>query len=210
MRNDMRRLLLTLTLLAPLTELQASSKLKAEVGQEVPGRALTLQGEVTAGKLAALALRLSTNEPMIHIYIDSPGGDYNAAKRFVKQLEKHRLKGRRITCYGGPLVASAAYYIYIHCDNRYALPSSLLFPHKIHVLFYQPVPPLVLLQEGYSIMKEQAEWDGYARNITGMTEEDYLAFRDSDDSLWPLKKVQEKSKNKWFDVVDYYLLKIAD
>jgi hypothetical protein len=103
---------------------------------------------------------------------------------------------------------SAAYYIFLHCDKRFVLKTSILFPHKIHVWFSIPISGPQLLLEGAAIIEEQARWDGQARNITGMTEEDYLQFRDSDEAFWSIEYVQALSRNKWFEVVDGYILNV--
>ena len=133
----------------------------------------------------------------------------NAAQWLVNQFDQLRAQGKTINCYAGNYVASAAFFIYLHCDNRYALKASRLFPHKIHVLFNRPVLPSDLIEIGIATAMEQEVWDNYGREVTGMTEADYKEFRDSDDKMWPITKVQEKSKKHWFKVVDYYMIRMV-
>jgi len=108
----------------------------------------------------------------LYLYIDSLGGDFNAAVWMGRNMEAAQAAGMSITCYAGPRVASAAYYIYLHCSNRYALKTSMLFPHTIHVSIPEFVLPEELIVIGIRSLVAQKEWDGYARNITGMNEED--------------------------------------
>lgn len=158
--------------------------------------------------LKETAIRMVLSQGPVTLYIDSHGGDYDAAKIFSRFLEARKAKGLPTVCFAGPKVMSAAYYIFLHCDKRYVLKSSVLFPHKIHVWFKEPVNGPQLIREGTEIIEEQSNWDGRARNITGMTEENYLAFRDSDNQFWSVDKIERLSRNKWFEVVDGYILNL--
>ena len=189
------------------------SLLKAEEetkhGIKLGVKTLQLNQVVTGPLMQTLYLQASGQSGNVHIYLDSPGGDFNAAKWFVAKFEHLRAKGKQIHCYAGNLVASAAFYIYLHCDARYALPTSKLFPHKIHILYREPVLPQELIVTGMDTLQEQLNWDKKAAEITGMNPDDYLAFRDSDDSLWTIKQVLEKSHKKWFQLLDFYLLRVG-
>lgn len=170
---------------------------------------LHLNQVVTGQLVQALYLQASGQSGNVYIYLDSPGGDFNAAKWFVAKFEHLRAKGKQIHCYAGNLVASAAFYIYLHCDQRYAIPTSKLFPHKIHILYREPVLPEELIATGIGTLQEQMAWDKKAAEITGMTPDDYLEFRDSDESLWSIKQVLEKSHKQWFRLVDFYLVRVG-
>lgn len=188
-----------------LTALATESK---EIQKSV-GVTLLLSEPITMPLLRDTAIQMVEIKESVTLYINSPGGDYIAAKQFGKFLEARKAQGLPTTCFAGPNVMSAAYYIFLHCDKRFVLKTSILFPHKIHVWFSIPVSGPQLIEEGTYIIEEQSNWDGKARNITGMTQEDYLAFRDSDDAFWSIDKVQLLSKNKWFKVVDGYILNIS-
>lgn len=138
------------------------------------------------------------------LYINSRGGDMNAAKLMTKYFALLKSKDIKVVCYAGPEVMSAAYYIYLHCDQRYATMDSLLFPHKIHIWFSEPVLPEVLLEAGTEAKEEQDAWDKEAMEITGINKKDYLEFRDSDEHMWPMAKVLQKSKKKWLTIVPSY------
>ena len=168
-----------------------------------------LQEGVSMYSVRMVALQAASTFKDVHLLINSPGGDMRAAEWLVAQFEMLRARGKTINCYAGNYVASAAFFIYLHCDNRYALKASRLFPHKIHISFNQPVLPEVLIGVGFESARDQAKWDEIGRAITGMSEEDYRAFRDSDNSMWPLTKVQQKSTKVWFKVVDYYVVRLA-
>ena len=139
-----------------------------------------------------------------YMYINSPGGDLDAAKSLTKIFSLLHKKGDKLVCFAGPMVASAAYFLYLHCDTRYALPDSVLFPHRIHIWFPEPMLPEILVQVGVLTIREQMQWDKEGMEITGMSEEDYTQFRDSDDAYWTIPEILAKSKKKWFTVLPYY------
>lgn len=170
---------------------------------------LYLDDSVTQASMRLLYLQASSTFGEFHLLINSPGGDMEAAEWFVNQMDILRARGKVINCYAGNYVASAAFFIYLHCDKRYALRSSRLFPHKIHISFDQAVLPSVLISVGMEGAIQQERWDTYAREVTGMTANDYQEFRDSDRAMWSIPKIQEKSTKEWFKVVDYYMLKVA-
>lgn len=197
----MLKFLFALLLLSPI----ANAK---EVKALVPNTVM-LDGGIEMALLMYTAAQITAQPNEVHLYINSPGGDYMGAKQFVAFMDQQRLKGKSFTCYGGPMVASAAFYIYMHCDKKFVLNSTILFPHKIHIYYRQPVLPAVLIEDGTELFKEQRRWDAEARKLTGMTEEDYTAFRDSDNDFWSVAKVKEKSGRDWFTVVDYYTVRIG-
>lgn len=169
-----------------------------------------LQGPVTVHSMQSVYLQASANfSNDLHLFINSPGGDMRAAEWLVNQFDLLRARGKRIKCYAGNQVASAAFFIYLHCDERYAIPQSRLFPHKIHIWFSEPVLPEVLISTGLEAAMEQERWDQLGREITGMSELDYKAFRDSDNSQWSVIKVQQKSTKKWFVLVDHYFMRVG-
>ena len=200
----MKLLLLLLVLVSSLSFAKPNL-----VSQVLKNNTIMYDGVIERNKLAVAAAQMTTQSE-IYLYIDSPGGDFEAAKLFVRYMAKLQSKGRIIHCYGGPRVASAAFYIYLHCDRRYALQSSVLFPHKIHVYFAQPTLPTTLMEVALHILEEQNLWDRKAIQITGMEEADYIAFRDSDDNFWSIKQIQSRSSIPWFTVVDYYEVKIGE
>lgn len=169
-----------------------------------------LQGPVTVQSMQAIYLQASANfAGDLHLFINSPGGDMRAAEWLVNQFDLLRARGKSIKCYAGNQVASAAFFIYLHCDQRYAIPQSRLFPHKIHIWFSEPVLPQVLIQSGLESAMDQERWDRMGMEITGMSETDYQAFRDSDNSQWSVLKVQQRSTKKWFTLVDHYFIRMG-
>jgi len=198
----MRKLVFSLLLFFMTFQAYGDEPRVVELGPET----LHLNDTVTREVIGALYLRALMTEGDIHILIDSPGGDFQAAQWLVANFDRLHKQGKTIHCYGNGQVASAAFFIYLHCDRRYALKSTSLFPHKIHIFYQIPVPPKQLLMDGLEVLKEQTAWDNLAIKITGMEKIDYIDFRDSDDSMWPIDKVIQKSKNKWFELVDVYVV----
>ncbi len=180
-----------------------------KVAQALAPNTIMLDGGIEMQILIRTAVQVTAQGETVHLYINSPGGDFMGAKSFVSFMDQQRAKGKSFTCYAGPMVASAAFYIYLHCDQRLALKSSVLFPHKIHIYYRVPVLPAVLVQDGHEAAEEQRVWDTKARGITGMNVLDYQAFRDSDDKFWTIEQIQAASTIQWFKVVDYYTVRIG-
>lgn len=201
---------LTLSLLAAANNLAAAQDNAVKVKYvSLDEDTVQLQDSVSVYSVRMVAMQAAATFKDVHLLINSPGGDMRAAEWLVGQFDMLRARGKTINCYAGSYVASAAFFIYLHCDKRYALKSSRLFPHKIHVSFNQPVLPQDLIETGLQTATEQEKWDQLGMEITGMTESDYKAFRDSDNSMWPITKVQQKSTKVWFKVVDYYVLRMV-
>lgn len=199
----MRKLLVSLLL---LVSFHFNGIAQAEAGVSLGKGTLHLKDTVTRSSVFLIYLAAMLQEGDTHILIDSPGGDFMAAQWLVENFKKLKQDGKTIHCYGNGQVASAAFYIYLHCDKRYALKTTALFPHKIHIIYYGPMLPQDLILDGMETLKEQQEWDAKAIGITGMSRVDYLEFRDSDDSQWSIEKVLSKSTKKWFEVVDHYVV----
>lgn len=170
---------------------------------------IQLQDTVNVYSVREVAMAASATFNHVHLLINSPGGDMRAAEWLVRQFDMLRAQGKTIYCYAGSYVASAAYYIYLHCDKRYALRSSRIFPHKIHISFNRPTLPQELIDVGIQVTMDQEKWDKLGKEITGMSDKDYKEFRDSDNNVWPVTKVQERSTKEWFKVVDYYAIRMA-
>lgn len=198
------RKLLTLLLLFSFASAQAREVAPKSV--ELRQGTLHLTEDITVAAVMVLYLRSAIQTGDVHILIDSPGGDFRAAQWLVANFHKIRQQGKTIHCYGNGQVASAAFFIFLHCDKRYVLKSTRLFPHKIHIIYYQPMLPQDLIIDGTETLLEQQEWDALAMQITGMSPEDYINFRDSDNNQWSVKEVLEKSTKKWFELVDNYVV----
>lgn len=179
---------------------------KEPVVVELGRGTIHLDTDISLAAVFAVYLRAMLQEGDAHILIDSPGGDFRAAQWLVANFQKIRQQGKTIHCYGNGQVASAAFFIYLHCDKRYVLKSTELFPHKIHIYYGQPMLPQELILDGMETLKEQRDWDNMAIHITGMNKIDYLNFRDSDNDQWSIEKILQKSTKKWFEVVDRYVV----
>lgn len=198
---------LLLIITSPLMAQQAPAKVRYV---NLDTDTVYLKTEVSVYSVRQVAIQAAADfTGDLHLFIDSPGGDMHAARWLVAQFDHLRARGKRIKCYAGGQVASAAFFIYLHCDERFAIPQSQLFPHKIHIWFNQPVLPEILIGVGIGAAMEQSRWDQLGREVTGMSEADYQAFRDSDDNQWPILKVQQKSTKKWFVLVDHYFIRMG-
>ena len=94
------------------------------------GRALiTIKGEISQWRRSEAEFTAAINRMIgegvkdVHLYINSPGGDCFEANEIVNVIK--RFSGK-ITGEGGAMVASAATYIAIHCDE-FSMPENGLF-----------------------------------------------------------------------------------
>lgn len=201
----MRMLLLATLLITACTTTEAPVASYRARGEVLPPPVAVYQGPVTMGSsIVALKTMIKQSGPVYRLYINSRGGDLNAAKLVTEYFNRLRAKGARIDCFAGPEIMSAAYYIFLHCDRRYVTMDTILFPHKIHIYFNEPVLPRTLIEVGMATEEEQMDWDERAREITGMNPSDYKEFRDSDDNMWSMDKVLKKSTKSWLIVVPAY------
>lgn len=70
----------------------------------------------------------------IYVILDSPGGSVAASNLFIQALESLKLKGVTSVCLASQLTASAAFNIWTHCSERYALPRTELLFHPVRIM----------------------------------------------------------------------------
>jgi ATP-dependent Clp protease protease subunit len=100
-------------------------------------RVVKIEGAVQAPGILIKANQLYTlaeesKEP-ITIIINSPGGAVFAGLQFINAMELVKKRGVLLNCYVPGMAASMAFQILAHCDNRYALPYSLLLWHPVRI-----------------------------------------------------------------------------
>lgn len=84
------------------------------------------------------ALLLSSkdeNSDPIDLVISSPGGSIEEGFLFIAKMEAVKAKGVIIRCYVPDLAASMAFQIFVHCSERYALPTAFLLWHHARTQF---------------------------------------------------------------------------
>lgn len=112
-----------------------------------PKRLVKVEGMVgnQMPKIANYVLRLAkleakTKEP-IDIYLNSPGGSVIHGNMLVQAMISAKLRGYKFRCAVGTQAASMAFIIFSYCDERYAMPMSLLLWHPIRLGQAQGITP---------------------------------------------------------------------
>lgn len=99
-------------------------------------RAVVIEGVITKGNVLALApamLKMFHDAPEkpIDIIISSPGGEMVTGFMFLNLMDDIRDQGGTIRCFVPTFAASMAFQIFLHCDERYALPHAFLLWHGV-------------------------------------------------------------------------------
>ena len=69
----------------------------------------------------------------IDLIINSPGGSVSDGFSLLNRMDYARSKGVVINCFVPEIAASMAFQIFLHCDNRYALPRAGLLWHRVSI-----------------------------------------------------------------------------
>ncbi len=69
----------------------------------------------------------------LNIIINSPGGSVMTAFKFISAMDAARERGLQINCFVPNLAASAAFQIFLHCDQRVVLNNAFLLWHRARV-----------------------------------------------------------------------------
>lgn len=70
-------------------------------------------------------------QPIINIYIDSPGGEVEAGFYFVDLMHQYQTKGTKFNCFVNNEAYSMAFIILSACDDRYIWPGTHLLFHQV-------------------------------------------------------------------------------
>lgn len=141
---------LKLTLSALLVALASSSVQAKTVDSIQPdlSRIIFIQGAIGEGlreKTTDLLLLQKSDKP-IWLIINSPGGYLHVTSEFMEAMEAAKEKGIKVKCLVTNLAASAGYFIYTKCSERYALKHSALMFHFVRNEMPGPVSQLDLLK----------------------------------------------------------------
>ena len=109
-----------------------------------PAKSVPIFGDIsgeTSTLVAAAISKLAELEPEVTLVINSPGGSLLAMNQIVDSMEMAKLKGTKFRCLVLQEAASAAFHIFTHCSERFALASSLLLWHPVKVQVREALSP---------------------------------------------------------------------
>ena len=87
----------------------------------------------------AITKLVASSKDPIDIVLDSPGGSLIAGYLMVDQIEMAKKQGIKVRCFVRKLAASMAFQLLLSCDERYALPHSLVLWHPVRVNWNGPL-----------------------------------------------------------------------
>jgi len=152
----------------------------AEVPAIDPARAVYINGVIMDNNLQPLGVKLmefaakDSTKP-VSVIINSPGGEVNSGYIFVDYMARVQSMGVKVNCYVKHIAASMAFQIFLYCDNRYIISSSLLLWHPARV----SVQPSLGQEEAAALAAGLAEMNArifavLLYRVTGISEENLL------------------------------------
>jgi ATP-dependent Clp protease protease subunit len=100
-------------------------------------RVVVFEGQVRFNVALPFAQSIDTlskeSRDPIYVLINSPGGDVLAGHAMVSAIKVAQARGVKVTCVSTLLSASMALHLLASCDERYALPHTLLLFHEARV-----------------------------------------------------------------------------
>lgn len=70
---------------------------------------------------------------IVHLFINSPGGDAFSGLALADQIERAKAKGFHVIAYASGIIASAAVPVFAVCDERKAAPGTIFMVHETSI-----------------------------------------------------------------------------
>lgn len=144
-----------------------------------PKRLVKLEGFVKdqmpglANKVLKLAKPKAEKKPAIDIFINSPGGSLYHGDMLVQAIKSAQLRGYTIRCTVGSQAASMAFVIFIHCDERFAMPTSNILWHPARIRTNEAISEQRMKQMSKHIEDRVKMYNDLAIRELGVTSEYY-------------------------------------
>lgn len=122
--------------------------------------------------------------------IDSPGGSVDVAAHITSTMTKLQSKGIRFICFGNGQVASAAFLIYLGCNERLSYTNSHYMHHEMSLGGYQKASEWFL--SAVDAINEQDQINAWVVERLGLKSFEPLKERyekETDYSAEELKKI---------------------
>lgn len=146
-----------------------------EVGQQMIGKAT---------ELSALS-----GEPVIRIFINSPGGSVVMGNVFIQAMESVKQRGSKLECAVSNIAASMAIHMLAHCDVRYVLSGGYLLFHEPRVGIGSPASPSELKVVMDGLIAATDTLDKYLRKQLG-ADEAFYNYHNIAQTLWQAELFQ--------------------
>lgn len=155
-----------------------------------PDKVVIVAGEIydlsdESNKLLEIAVPMKDNltnkdvlgdaaaSPIIDIILESPGGSVFAGNVFLNAMHVAQGRGYKLRCIVPAFAASMAFIIFTYCDERYALPNSLLLFHPISRGVMGRVNEEVLSTMILQMKLLSEDIDAHIKKVMGINDKDY-------------------------------------
>lgn len=128
-------------------------------------------------------VRALSGEPVIRIFINSPGGSVVAGNIFIQAMDVAKARGSRIECAVSNLAASMGIHILAHCDVRMVLSGGYLLFHEPRVGISSPASPSELRVVMEQLIAATDTLDKYLQEQLGVSY-DLYNFHNVAQTLW--------------------------
>lgn len=136
------------------------------------------------------------------IVLDSPGGELYTGFKFMKYLDVVHSQGSTIRCIVRDMAASLAFQILTKCDQRYALPNSLLLWHRVRTGGFLVTAPVAA-----RILSILGRWDeelfAEVRGAMPLASEDVLRMHFEDETLHRAVELDRDIDSGFLTVLPY-------
>lgn len=154
---------------------------------------LNINGSITSEQLAPMIKEVNSSpvKDEVVISLHSSGGDLEATRELLIAIWP-----RPLTCIVNKGVASAAYFILLHCDRRYYVKDAVIAFHWI-VLEWEVIPPAdIAVGTQSEVLYEQGGWDALGAYVMGLPQDFYLIIRNR-NQLMKIEHLVAASTKKW-------------
>lgn len=186
----MKNLLLTLALTFPTHLLFANSEIvEVDMKKSVVITGMIRDLSNQSNKLLELAKPFQSgelpnkeiygkayNQPVIDILLDSPGGMVFAGNVFLNAMHIAQGRGYKLRCIVPVYAASMAFIIFAYCDERVALPNSLLLFHPMSRGYTGRIDEAELKRLLLQMDLLNDDIDSYLKEVMGMDAQTYAHF----------------------------------
>ncbi len=153
-----------------------------------------------ASKIESLS-RTSTDED-IDLIINSPGGSIVAGMQILSAMQVAQARGVNIRCFVPMLAASMAFAIYAQCDERYALPYTLLLWHPGKLSSNAPMTEDTTRYSAQRLAAVEKELNTLEFEALGVSKE-FFVYHYIHETLWTAKELVMYA-TKFAEIVDNF------
>jgi ATP-dependent protease ClpP protease subunit len=125
----------------------------------------------------------------IKVYINSGGGSIYAGMQFINAMIAAQKRGVKFKCYVTGIAMSMAFQIYTYCDQRYALPFSLLLWHPPRISGIDALTPAAARMALRELTELEKELIPQLVSSLGLNKR-YVMLHYKDETVWTARRLE--------------------